>query len=142
MMMDQVLAASLVLAAGLSGLALGVAGTTVVHTAPAAFKRLDYRRADSLVRRVVKGVLPWIAGFAGGAAVFALAGSAIGASVILATAAGGLFFVRWILDPLPKKMRMAGATRKVSQQRILALQVMGFMTLLFPAAMVALVIGL
>lgn len=141
-MMEQVLAASLVLAAGLTGLALGVAGSTVAFVAPAAFKRLDYRRADSLVRRVVKGLLPWIAGFAGGAAAFAIAGSAIGAGVILATAAGGLFFVRWVLDPLPKKPRMVGGTRKMAKQRILALNVLVIFTLLFPAALAALVIGL
>jgi len=137
-MFDQVLAASLVIAAGLAGLALGVSGSTVAQFAPAAFKRLDYRRADSLVRRVVKNALPWIVGFAVGGGVFALVGTAIGSAVILLSAGGLLMFVRWILDPLPNKVRMAGAVRKQSKQRILALQIMALITLMFPAALIAL----
>ncbi len=136
--MDQVFIASLVIAAGLAGLALGVSGSTVVHVAPQAFSRLDYRRADSLVRRVVKGGLPWIVGFALVAGGFALAGGAVGSGMILLVAGGLLLFVRWILDPLPKKVRMAGAVRKHSKQRILALQIMAIITLLFPAALIAL----
>jgi len=137
-MMEQLLAASLIIASGLTGLALGVSGSTVVHIAPAAFKRLDYRRADSLVRRVVKGCLPWVIGFAVGAGVFALVGTAIASGVILISSGLLLFFVRWMLDPLPKKTRMAGAVRKKSNQRILALQIMAVITLVFPFALVTL----
>jgi hypothetical protein len=137
-MPEQIFAAFLVLAAGLAGLALGVSGSTVAQVAPAAFKGLDYRRADSLVRKIVKAGLPWIVGFALGAGVFALMGAAIGSAVILLVAGGLLLFVRWILDPLPAKVRMAGAVRKQSKQRILALQIMAMITLLFPAALVAL----
>jgi hypothetical protein len=137
-MPEQVFAAFLVIAAGLAGLALGVSGSTVAHIAPAAFEGLDYRRADSLVRKVVKVGLPWIVGFAIGAGAFALMGAAIGSGVILIVAGGLLLFVRWILDPLPKRVRMAGAVRKQSKQRILALQIMAIITLLFPAALIAL----
>jgi len=137
-MMEQLLAASLIIAAGLTGLALGVSGSTVVHVAPVAFKRLDYRRADSLVRRVVKGGLPWIIGFAVGGGVFALLGTAIASGVVLISSGLLLFFVRWMLDPLPKKIRMAGAVRKKSQQRILALQIMAVITLVFPFALITL----
>src|SRR5262245_52491934 len=136
--MDQVLAASLVIAAGLAGLALGVAGSTIAHLAPEAFQRLDYQRADSLVRRLVKSGLPWVMGFALVAGVFAMAGAAVGSGVILIVAAGLLLLVRWILDPLPKKPRMVGAVRKESKQRILALQIMAMIILLFPAALVTL----
>jgi hypothetical protein len=131
-------AASLIIASGLAGLALGVSGSTVAHLAPEAFERLDYERADSLVRRLVKSGLPWVTGFALVAGAFAIAGGALGSGVILIVAGAFLFFVRWILDPLPKKPRMAGATRKISKQRIMALQVMTLITLLFPAALVAL----
>lgn len=137
-MMEHLIAGSLIIAAGLAGLALGVSGSTVAHVAPVAFDRLDYRRADSLVRRVVKEVLPWIVGFAIGAGAFALMGSAIGAGVILICAGGLLLGVRWILDPLPNKARMVGATRKISKQRILALQIMGMITVLFPIGLLAL----
>ncbi len=90
------------------------------------------------MRRVVKGGLPWIVGFALVAGGFALAGGAVGSGMILLVAGGLLLFVRWILDPLPKKVRMAGAVRKHSKQRILALQIMAIITLLFPAALIAL----
>lgn len=141
-MPEQIFASSLIIAAGIAGLAFGASGSTVVYIAPAAFDRLDYRRADSLVRKVVKGILPWIAGMAAGAAVFAILGTAIGAGAVLIVAAGCLYLVRWVLDPLPKKARMAGAVRKQSQQRILALQVMFVVILLFPIAIVALAFGI
>ena len=137
-MFEQVLGASIIIAAGLTGLALGVSGSTVGQLAPCAFKRLDYQEADGLVRRMVKDVLPWVIGFAIGAGVFALMGTAIGSAVILICAGGMLFFVRWMLDPLPKKPRMTGAKRKKSKQRILALQLLGMITLMFPIALVAL----
>ncbi len=141
MLMDQVFAASLVIAAGLAGLALGVAGSQVVQHAPTAFHQLDYRRADSLVRKTVKTGLPWIIGFSVIGGVFALVGGAMGSGIILLVTGGLLFFVRWMLDPLPKKVRMAGAVRKMSQQRILALQIMAMLTLLFPAALITLALG-
>ncbi len=140
--MEQLIAASLVIASGLAGLALGVSGAQVVQHAPEAFAKLDYRRADSLVRHSVKAGLPWIVGFALISGVFALVGGAVGSGVILIVAGGLLFFVRWILDPLPKKPRMAGAVRKESKQRILALQIMAMITLLFPAALIALALQL
>jgi hypothetical protein len=140
--MDQLVAASLVISAGLAGLALGVSGSQVVQHAPEAFHQLDYNRADSLVRKSVKSGLPWIIGFAMIAGAFALAGGAMGSGVILIVTAGLLFFVRWILDPLPKKVRMAGAVRKESKQRILALQIMAILTLFFPFALIALALGL
>lgn len=140
--MEPLLAASLVIAAGMAGLALGVSGSQVVQHAPEAFAKLDYRRADSLVRSTVKNGLPWIVGFAIVSGVFAMIGGAIGSGIILIVAGGLLFFVRWILDPLPKKVRMAGAVRKESKQRILALQIMAMITLLFPAALIALALQL
>lgn len=139
--MDQLIIASLVISAGLAGLALGVSGAQVMQHAPEAFHQLDYRRADSLVRKSVKKVLPWIIGFSIIGGVFAMAGGALGSGVILIVTGGLLFFVSWILDPLPKKVRMAGAVRKMSQQRILALQIMAILTLLFPAALIALALG-
>jgi hypothetical protein len=90
------------------------------------------------VRRLVKSGLPWVMGFALVAGAFAMAGAAVGSGVILIVAAGLLLLVRWILDPLPKKPRMAGAVRKESKQRILALQIMAMIILLFPAALVTL----
>ncbi|MCG8442068.1 MAG: hypothetical protein MI723_09685 [Caulobacterales bacterium] len=141
-MPEQIFAASLVLAAGLTGLAFGVSGATVAYIAPAAFQRLHYTEADGLVRKVTKGVLPWVSGMAAVGAVLALTGASIAAAVILATAAGGLVMVRWILNPLPKKPRMIGAKRKLSKQRNLALYVLGIFTLLFPAALVALALGM
>lgn len=137
-MLEQVLTASIVIAAGLTGLALGVSGSTVSQVAPIAFKRLDYQEADGLVRRVVKDLLPWVTGFAVGAGVFALVGSALGSGIILICAGALLVFVRWLLDPLPKKPRMIGAKRKKSKQRILALQLLAMITLMFPAALIAL----
>ena len=76
--MEQLVAASLVIASGLAGLALGLSGTTVVQVAPEAFERLDYQRADSMVRRLVKGGLPWISGFAIVGGVFASYGTLTG----------------------------------------------------------------
>lgn len=140
--MEQMVVMSLVIASGLAGLAFGVAGSQVVQHAPTAFSQLDYQRADSLVRKTVKTGLPWIIGFAIIGGVFALTGGAIGSGVILIVTGGLLLFVRWILDPLPKKIRMAGATQKKSKQRILALQVMAMLTLLFPAALITLALGL
>ncbi|MGD2133643.1 MAG: hypothetical protein PVI23_12685 [Maricaulaceae bacterium] len=137
-MLEQLIAASLIISASLAGLALGVSGSTVVQIAPVAFKRLDYQEADGLVRNLVKVLLPWIVGFAVGAGVFALVGTAIGSGIILLCAGGMLLFVRWVLDPLPKKPRAPGARRKKSKQRILALQIMAMITLMFPAALLAL----
>jgi hypothetical protein len=139
--MEPLVAASLVISAGLAGLALGVSGSQVVQHAPEAFHQLDYRRADSLVRKSVKKGLPWIMGFSAIAALFALGAGAVGSGVILLVTAGLLFFVSWILDPLPKKVRMAGAVRKMSQQRILALQILAILTLFFPFALIALAMG-
>lgn len=140
-MLDQVLLAAVVLSAGVTGLAFGAAGLTVTFFAPLAFKRLDYRRADALVRRYAKGILKPIAVLAVAGAVLAAAGGAVAAAAMLAIAAGGLLLVRWVLNPLPKKVRMAGATRKMSKQRILALQILAVISLLFPAALVALAFG-
>ena len=140
-MLDQVFAASIVIAAALSGLALGISGSTVAQVAPVAFKRLDYQEADGLVRRLVKDVLPWVIGFAIGAGVFAFAGTALASGIILICAGGMLFFVRWMLDPLPKKPKMVGARRKKSKQRILALQLLAMITIMFPAALIALALG-
>lgn len=137
-MPEQILFASLVIAAGLAGLAFGASGHIVVAAAPAAFKRLDYTRADALVRRVLKGALPWIAGVAAGAAAFAVAGSATGAAVMLLLAAGGLLIARYALNPLPKRPRIPGQRRRYKQTRIAALWATGVMSLLFPAAILAL----
>lgn len=134
----QVFTASLVMAAGLTGFAIGAAGLTVLFFAPLSFKRLDYRRADSLVRLATKTVLPLIAGLSLAGAAFAFLGSAVVAGILLVFGAASLAFVRWILDPLPKKVRMAGAVRKHSKQRILALQVMLVLSMVFPVALIAL----
>ena len=140
-MPESVLAAALVFAAGMTGLAFGVSGHAVMHAAPAAFKRLDYTRADALVRRILKGALPWIAGFAGGAALFAIVGSAFGAAVMLALAATGVLIARYALNPLPKRPRVPGQRRRLKQTRIAALWATGVMSMLFPVALIALAFG-
>lgn len=140
--MEQVVVASLIIASGLAGLALGLSGATVVQHAPEAFAKLDYQRADKLVRHSVKTGLPWICGFGLIAGLFALLGGALSSGIILIVAGGLLFFVGWILDPLPKRPRLPGAVRKESKQRILALQIMAMITLMFPAALVALALQL
>ena len=73
--------------------------------------------------------------------MFAFAGTALASGIILVCAGGMLFFVRWMLDPLPKKPKMVGARRKKSKQRILALQLLAVITIMFPAAMIALAMG-
>ncbi len=134
----QVLTAATVLAAGMTGLALGASGLTVMFFAPLSFRRLDYQRADSLVRLATKSILPLIAWVAIAGAALAFIGGAITAGLMLLIASGGLLLVRWVLNPLPKKMRMPGAVRRKSKQRILALHVMLVVSLMFPAALAAL----
>ncbi len=135
---QAVFSASLVLSAGLTGFALAGAGLTALFFAPLSFQRLDYQRADSLVRRAVHAVLPIVAGTALAGAVLAFAGLAITAGLLLLMAAGGVLLVRWVLNPIAKKPRLPGAVRRKSRQRILALQVLLVVSLIFPAALFAL----
>lgn len=141
-MPEQLVAALLIVSAGFAGLALGASGATVTQFAPHAFKRLDYTRADALVRRVLAAGLPWAGGFAAGGAAFALAGGALGSGALLTVAAIGIFVARYALNPLPKRPRTPGARRRYSRTRIAALQAtMAFMAI-FPFALIALAFGL
>lgn len=140
-MLEQVMAASVVAAAACAGLAFGASGQCVVQTAPLAFKRLDYQRADALVRRMMKGSLPWIAWSSVAGTVFATLGGAFAAAGMLALAAAGLFIARYALNPLPKRPRTPGARRRHSRTRIVALRVTLVIMGLFPPALAALAFG-
>lgn len=139
--MDTFAAAALVIAASLSGLAMGAAGHCVMQLAPTAFDRLDYQRADSLVRRILRQSLPWVAGFSAAGAVMAFAGGAWGGGILLVVAAAGIAIARFALNPLPKRPRTPGARRRHSRTRIAALRVTLALMSLFPAAIVALAFG-
>ncbi len=140
-MLEQILTASLIIAAAFAGLALGASGQCAVHAAPLAFKRLDYSRADALVRRMLKGALPWIAWASLGGAVFAAIGGAMAAAIMLAFAGASLFLARYALNPLPKRPRVPGARRRHSRTRIISLRVTLLIMLVFPLALVALAAG-
>ncbi len=140
-MLDHVMTASVVTAAACAGLALGAAGQCVVQVAPLAFKRLDYQRADSLVRRMMKRSLPWIGWASAAGAVFAALGAAFAAAGMLALASAGLFLARYALNPLPKRPRTPGARRRHSRTRIVALRVTLVIMGLFPPALAALAVG-
>ncbi len=140
--MDVIFASSLLIAAATAGIALGAGGATVMFVAPTAFKKLDYSRADSLVRRLLQAGLPWIAGFAAGGAAFAIVGTSIGAAIMLFLAASGMMIARFALNPLPSKKRVPGVRRRYKQQRIVALWTTTALLLLFPAAVAAMVIGI
>ncbi len=140
-MPEQIAVASLVIAAGLAGVALGAAGHCVAHMAPMAFDRLDYQRADSLVRRVLKGALPLVAMVSGAAALLAFAGGSWGGGIMLLLASGGIMIARYALNPLPKRPRTPGARRRNSRARIAALRVVAMLMVLFPAALMSLAFG-
>lgn len=141
-MWDQVFTASLIASAGFAGLALGAAGQCAVHAAPLAFKRLDYSRADALVRRMLKGALPWIALASLGGAAFALLGGAYAAGGMLGLAGAGLVVARYALAPLEKRSRIPGSRKRYAKTRNISLYITSAILLLFPAALIALALGI
>jgi hypothetical protein len=61
---------------------------------------------------------------------------------MLFLAATGLLLARFTLNPLPTKKRVPGVRRQYKQQRIVALWTTAALLLLFPAAVVAMLMGI
>lgn len=112
------------LAGGLSGLfsaaATGAVLTVTLPAAATAFDRLDYARADALVRQLLLAVSTPASGGYLAAAALAMLNMAFGAAILAALAALGLFANRWTLAPRRKGEGAPGVRQRKKTQRLVA----------------------
>lgn len=115
----------------MSGFAVGMAWVAAVMSPNCSYDRLDWSRADGHVRELLKRSSGPAAGLLLAAAAFAMLGGAVGAAVLAALSAVGLFANRWTLAPQKSREVAPGVRKRPSRksQRVVAVS----LTLIFAA---------